>query len=138
MRVGRGRDTHAELGAALGHAAALLVVAVARLAVKAVLVDLDQLVATLGLEQHLVELELHRGTAHVPQHKDLLLRKGAQIHLGRLEDGRAVGKILAVHARHQVVELLGRERKKRVIEPVGLPGDVLGDVDALPKKLARE
>ena len=65
---------------------------------KAVVVDLDDLVLGLGRQQYLIDIERHARTTRVAQHEHLGVFQGVDIHLSRLGRRRALSNLRIMHA----------------------------------------
>ena len=127
---------NAQLGAALGNLLAGLVAGAVRARHKAVLVDLDDLILLASDGEHLVDIERHGGATDVPQHKDLLVLKRADVHLRGLREARSLCELFVMYARYHVIELRAGALKEgaRLFERA--PHDVLGTDDVLAKQRA--
>ena len=118
VRISRHANAHAQLGAALGNLAAHVPMLGIRAMLKTVVVDLDDLVLGLGRQQHLIDIERHARTTRMPKHEHLGVLQGIDVHLGRLGERRALGKLRIMHACHQIIQIARHQFEQRMLVTV--------------------
>ena len=97
-------DLDTQLGTALGNVVAGQEGLVALLGAReAGLVELHELAEVARCLEYRVKLEVHAGTAEVPEDEHLLVLQRVDVHLGVLRGGLLVGEVVAADARNDVV-----------------------------------
>ena len=105
VRIGGNGDTAPQLRATLGDFAARVDARTVGASIKAVLVNLDQLMLFLGSEDHLVSIIGNPGSASMAQNEYLGVFQNVQIHLRGLRKRCVPRELVAMDTRHQIVEV---------------------------------
>ena len=134
MGIGRHTNTHAQLGAALGNLAAYDPMLSVGTVLKTMVVDLNDLVLGFGRQQHLIDIERHARTTRMPQHEHLGVLQGIDVHLGRLGERRAFGKLRVMHACHQIIQITRHQIEQRMLVTVRIAGNIERNGNVLAKQ----
>ena len=134
--IGRHANTHAQLGAALGDLAAYGPMLSVDTVFKTMVVDLDNLVLGLGRQQHLIDIERHARTTRMPKHEHLGVLQGIDVHLGRLGERRAFGKLRVMHACHQIIQITRHQIEQRMLTTIRIAGDIERNGNVFAKQAA--
>ena len=97
-------------------------------------VDLDNLVLGLSRQQHLVDIERHARATRVAQHEHLGVFQGIDVHLGRLGERRAFGKLRVMHACHQIIQITRHQIEQRMLVTVRIAGNIERNGNVLAKQ----
>ena len=103
---------------------------------KTMVIDLDDLVLGLGRQQHLVDIERHARTTRMAKHEYLGVLQGIDVHLGRLGERRALGKLRIMHACHQIIQITRHQIEQRMLATVRIAGDIERNGNVFAKQAA--
>ena len=98
--------------------------------------ELHELAQVTGRLKHRVKLEVHAGTAEVPEDEDLLVLQRVDVHLGVLRGGLVVGEVLAVDARDDVVAVTEDALLERGCAMERLAVNLVVNGDVMPEEVA--
>ena len=70
----------------------------------------------------------------MPKHEHLGVLQGIDVHLGRLSQRRALGKLRIMHACHQIIQIARHQFEQRMLVAVRIAGNIERNGNVLAKQ----